>query len=218
MKIKYVFYIFLLISIASCNKTTSKKKLETVVKDTIITNKIKVVYNEIKLNSKAKKAVENWTEYQKIDEFIKQFSNISMTDALFNANELSELAQQLKDTIRVEKFKTSTVKIRLNVLHNEALRLADMSTINNITETEVQKENENILNAYSALNLKINNIISQENLNSKVDEFIDEVINSSNKNELLNKDKQPIINKQPKKNEISNGNKLIKKPLDTIPK
>lgn len=218
MKIKYVFYIFLLISISSCNKTTSKKELEAVVKDTIKTNKIKIIHNEIKLNSKAKKAVENWTEYQKIDEFIKQFSNISMTDALFNANELSELAQQLKDTIRVEKFKISSVKIRLNVLHNETLRLADMATINNISEKEVQKENENILNAFSALNLKINNIISQENLNSKVEEFIEEVINSSNKNKLLNVDKQPTKNRQPKKYKIFDGNKLRKKPLDTIPK
>lgn len=184
MKIKYAFYIFLLISIASCNKTTSKKELEIVVKDTIKSIKIKMVYTEVELNSKAKKAVENWTEYQKIDEFIKQYHNISLTDALFNANELSELSQQLKDTIRVDKFKISSVKIRLNVLHNEALRLADMSTINNITEAEVQKENENILNAYSALNLKINNIIIQENLNSKVDEFIDEIVNSSNPDKL----------------------------------
>ncbi len=183
MKIAPVIIIILFASLLSCNRTTSKKEIE-VVQDTIKTSKIKAVYTEIKLNSKAKKAVENWIEYQKIDEFIVQFHNISLTDAIFNANELAELSQQLKDSIRVEKFKTSSVKIRLNVLHNETLRLSDLATIPKISELEIQKENENILNAYSALNLKINNIIRQENLNNELDEFIEQVSNSTNTNQL----------------------------------
>jgi hypothetical protein len=136
---------------------------------------IKTDYIEVKLNPEAKIEVEDWTEYQKMNDFIGQYNNISMIDALFNANELSELAQQLKDTIRVKKFKIPSVKIRLNVLHSEALRLADMSSISSISEEEIKKENENILNAFSALNLKINNIIVQENLNEDVSKFIKEI-------------------------------------------
>ncbi len=177
-----MFIIFA--SLFSCNKTSSKKEIQ-VVRDTLKITKIKANYIEIKLNSKSKKAVENWVEYQKMDEFIVQYHNISLTDAIFNSNELSELAQQMKDSIRIENFKTPSVKIRLNVLHNETLRLADMATIPKISQLEVQKENENILNAYSALNLKINNIISQENLNKELLEFIDQVSSSSNTNQLL---------------------------------
>ena len=62
-------------------------------------------------------------------------------------------------------------------LHNETLRLADMETIPSITESEVIEENNNILDAYSALNLKINNIVNQENLNQELSSFVDEVLN-----------------------------------------
>lgn len=192
MKILSALIIGLFIGLISCNKTVSKKKEIDVVQDTLKTGKIKANYSEIKLNSKAKKVVENWTEYQKFNEFIGQYNNISITDALFNANELSELAQQLKDTIRVEKFKIPSVKIRLNVLHNESLRLADMATIPKISEIEVQNENENILNAYSALNLKINNIVNQENLNNELNEFINQVSNSSNTNQLQHESNDSI--------------------------
>jgi hypothetical protein len=174
MKIKWLFFGLLLILVFSCRKSISKEELTTASDSTNI-KLLKTDYPEVKLNSEAKKEVEEWTEYQKMNDFIKQYRNISSIDALFNANELSELAQQLKDTIRVEKFEIPSVKIRLNVLHSETLRLADMASINNISEEEIKNENENILNAFSALNLKINNIIIQENLNSDVSKFIEEI-------------------------------------------
>jgi len=174
MKIKWLFFGLLLMLVFSCRKSISKEELTTASDSTNI-KLLKTNYPEVKLNSEAKKEVEEWTEYQKMNDFIKQYRNISSIDALFNANELSELAQQLKDTIRVEKFEIPSVKIRLNVLHSETLRLADMASINNISVEEIKNENENILNAFSALNLKINNIIIQENLNSDVSKFIEEI-------------------------------------------
>ncbi len=174
MKIKWILFLILLVMIFSCRKSISKDELVTVT-DSTATNILKMDHVVVELNPKAQKEVEDWKEYQKMNEFIKQYHNISAIDALFNANELSELAQQLKDTIRVEKFEIPSVKIRLNVLHSETLRLADMASINNVGEEEIKNENENILNAFSALNLKINNIIIQENLNKDVSEFIKEV-------------------------------------------
>ena len=178
MSTKSILFIFIITVFFSCDKKTPKEDI-LIKKDTLQISKTIINKIEVKLNSKAKKTIENWNEYQKFDEFLMQYRNISSSDALLNANELSELAKQLKDSIRIEKFQIPSVKIRLNVLHNETLRLADMSTINNINETDVFNENKNILNAFSALNLKINNLISQENLNSDVDKFIDEIINSS---------------------------------------
>jgi len=174
MKIKWFLFGFLLVLVFSCRKSISKEELVTASDSTAI-KLLKPDYAEVELNPEAKKEVEDWTEYQKMNDFIKQYKNISAIDALFNANELSELAQQLKDTIRVEKFEIPSVKIRLNVLHSESLRLADMASINNISEEEIKNENENILNAFSALNLKINNILLQENLNYDVSEFIEEI-------------------------------------------
>ena len=161
----------------SCRKSIPKEELISIPDSTAI-KLLKTDYEEVKLNPEAIKEVEEWTEYQKMNDFIKQYNSISVVDALFNANELSELAQQLKDTIRVKKFEIPSVKVRLNVLHSETLRLADMVSINSISEEEIKSENENILNAFSALNSKINNIIIQENLNEDVSKFIKEIKSS----------------------------------------
>ncbi len=175
MLLKKVILLSLIALFISCTKTISRKNNE-ISRDSLIGNTNKVKLQIAKLNSKAIKLVETWDEYQNIDELLKQYQNINSNLALLNAKELAVLAKQLKDSIRVEILKIPSVKIRLNVLHNETLRLADMNTIPSITEEEVVEENSNILNAYSALNLKINNIVNQENLNEELSSFIDEVL------------------------------------------
>jgi len=111
-----------------------------------------------------------------------------MSEALLNSVELSELALQLKDSVRVEKLNIPEVKIRLNVLYSETLRLADMSTIPTITEELVAEENNNVINAFSALNLKINNMNSREKINEELSEFIDEVLEEK-KNDSVDPEK-----------------------------
>ena len=175
MFLKNILFLIIIISLLSCNKSISKKNRE-IVRDSLISNTSKLNHPIVKLSNKAKILVTTWDEYQNMDELIKQYQNISASLALLNAKELSVLARQLKDSIHIEKLNIPSVKIRLHVLHNETLRLADMETIPSITESEVSEENENILNAYSALNLKINNIVSQENLNEQVSSFVDEVL------------------------------------------
>jgi len=174
MKLKFIFYSLFLFTFSSCSKTDSKKEL-TSKKDTTFINVSKTKYSIAKLSPKSKDIVKDWKEYQSFDELIHQYQNISTNDALLNAKDLSVLAQQLKDSIRIEKLSIPSVKIRLNVLYNESLRLDDMSTINHMKEQEINEETKNILDAFSALNLKINNIINQENLNNEVNEFIDQV-------------------------------------------
>lgn len=183
MLLKKVILLSLIALIVSCTKTISRKNNE-ISRDSLIGNTDMVNFQISKLNSKSLKLVETWDEYQNIDELLNQYQNINANLALLNAKELAVLAKQLKDSIRVERLKIPSIKIRLNVLHNETLRLADMSTIPSITEKEVVEENNNILNAFSALNLKINNIVNQENLNEELNSFIDEVLqlNDSLKN------------------------------------
>lgn len=175
MLLKKVILLSLIALFVSCTKTISRKNNE-ISRDSLIGNTDMVNFQISKLNSKSIRLVETWDEYQNIDELLNQYQNINANLALLNAKELAVLAKQLKDSIRVERLKIPSIKIRLNVLHNETLRLADMSTIPSITEKEVVEENSNILNAFSALNLKINNIVNQENLNEELDSFIDEVL------------------------------------------
>jgi len=176
MPIKNLFLVLIAISILfSCNNLNSKKDLNS-DENKKQTSNIKTNHTIVGLTPKAQKMIQNWKEYQNINEYIQQYQQISINNSLLNAKHLSDLAQQLKDSISIEKLNIPSVKIRLNVLYNETLRLADMATINQITETEVIQENNNIINAYSALNIKLNNITSQEHLNNEVNTFINEVI------------------------------------------
>lgn len=173
MRITGLFLLFFTLLI-SCNRKDAKVQLANKL-DSIQSNKIVLTHHIIDLNNKAKADVAPWKEYQKFNNFIQQYENISYSDALFNAKELATLSQQLKDSIRIEKFQNPAVKIRLNVINTISLRLADIATIPNISEDKIQTESDNLIQAFSALNLKINNMLSQEDLNDQVKSFIQEV-------------------------------------------
>lgn len=142
----------------SCNFFKKKTKEAEIKVDSVkSTQKINSAPSKL-LGVNAKKAVEKWTEYQKVSELIKEYNNVSVLEALQNAAELSVATQKLRDSVKVEKLKNVTVKTRLNVLHNEVLRLKDMSKIPSISDKEVKEEVVKIRYLYDALNSKINDI------------------------------------------------------------
>lgn len=159
----------------SCKKNKQKIEEENSV-NILESSLIKSAQPIQRLNSESEILIASWPEYQNFDELISQYQEITLSDALLNSVELSELAKQLKDSIRVEKLNIPEVKIRLNVLYTETLRLADMSTIPTITEELVTRENNNVIDAYSALNLKINNMNAQDKLNEDISKFVDEIL------------------------------------------
>ena len=172
-----IFYFMLVLILISCK---NKEKSDQ-VKASFNQERLNIIKSDkpiIPLNTKAEDLVKTWAEYQNFEELVNQYQEITVSEALLNSVELSVLAQQLKDSIRVEKLNIPEVKIRLNVLYSETLRLADMSSIPTITEESVKQENNNMIEAFSALNLKINNMNLQDALNSEISKFVDEVLES----------------------------------------
>ncbi|MFK5958352.1 MAG: hypothetical protein QM495_05695 [Lutibacter sp.] len=158
MKQIFSFLLFILFLNYSCNRVKNVQEVSE-ISDTLKTNSSRIV-NTISetLIPVAKKEVAVWKEYKNVDEFILKYYNISTTEALDNAKELSELVQIMKDSVRVDLLKQLNITARINVLYNEALRLADMATISSITNEEVKEEVEKIVEVYSAMNSKINTI------------------------------------------------------------
>ena len=157
---KRLIYLFVIILAGAVSCTKNKPKTQVIsTQDSlkIANSRIEVSLGEVLIPS-AKKAVNHWREYHDVDEFLTQFYNISTTEALSNAKELSVLVTLMKDSIRVKDLKIPSVIARLNVLENETLRLADMATISSIKNTEVKDEVTSILTVYSALNSKINTL------------------------------------------------------------
>jgi len=157
---KYLFYLFVIILIGTVSCSKNKPKTQVVSKQDslkIVNSRIEVPLGEILIPS-AKKSVANWREYEDVDDFITPFYNISTSEALSNAKELSDLVILMKDSIRINDLKTPSVIARINVLENETLRLADMATIPSIKNSEVKDEVTSILTVFSALNSKINTL------------------------------------------------------------
>lgn len=164
--------IALLLSCKNKNEQTTEEYSEQL--KTVTT--IKSAHRIVPLNEKSEELLKDWPEYEKFSELVGQYQEITLTDALLNSKELSEVAKQLRDSIRIERLDIPSIKMRLNVLHSETMRLADMSTIPTITETSILKENNNVIQAFSALNLKINNMYSMEKLNDEISAFVNEVM------------------------------------------
>lgn len=158
MKTIYPFLFLILLFSISCttNKRTEANE-ETIDSLGLISNRITNTIGET-LNPSAKEVLDTWQGYKDVDAYMLNYYNITASDALNSANQLSELIQKMKDSIPIESLNKPNVIARFNVLYNETLRLADMATIPSISEEEVSQEVKQILKLYSALNSKINTI------------------------------------------------------------
>ncbi len=112
--------------------------------------------------------VSNWMPYTQLRSFMKVFDNTSTNEALTNALELKGLLKTLKEGTPPVVFNSPSFKARINVLHSEGLRLADMTYISAITSEEVRAQVTKIMEAYSALNAKINALLLQLTLEERI--------------------------------------------------
>lgn len=168
---KYIipFLLIILLTGFSCNKNKEVQEVSE------IADSLKLDANHIEnrigetLIPEANEALENWKEYQHVDELLLKYYSITTLQALADAKELSELVRQMKDSISIEKLKTPNIIARINVLHNETLRLADMATIPSISKEEVKEEVGNIIEIYSAMNSKINTIYKSESIQNMLE-------------------------------------------------
>ena len=154
-----VFFIFL----ASCQSKKSNQ-LENDNGIKIDSTKVVVSGIGITLNNDVKQNLNSWIEYQEVDALISKYQRISVIDALTTSVELANSVKMLNDSIRIEELEIDEVKTRLAVLYNQSLRLKDMSNITSIKQEEVTAEIQNILEAFSAINAKINNVYLKKSL------------------------------------------------------
>ncbi len=168
---KYIipFLLIILLTGFSCNKTKDvqevSEKADSLKFDA---NRIENRIGET-LIPEAKVVLDNWKEYQLVDEMLLKYYSISTLEALSNADELSRLVKMMKDSIKIENLKKPNIIARINVLENETLRLADMATIPSISKKEVKEEVNNIVAIYSAFNSKINTIYKSESIQNMLE-------------------------------------------------
>jgi hypothetical protein len=195
-----VFVIFF-----SCDK----KKVELVQKQEI-KSLLRVVKNynvAEKVNPLFIKDIEDWEELKAVDNFLSRFKKASPNEILSNALELKELVKSLKDGIKAPLFENASFNTRVNILQNETLRLSDMTFIPSIKSEEVTMQTDKIMNAFSAVNSKVNSILLKKGFEDDIDLDIDYIGLDSTKIDSVSR---KSINTKLEDNKIPNKNFLKK--------
>ena len=161
----FIILIFLNLGCSNGNKNKSESQNDTISES--VPENISHSIGEV-LSPEAREIVDSWKEYTQIENMMVDYYNISIEEAIINAQELSNATLQFKDSIRVDRFKEPDLKMRLNILNNIALRLNDMGQIPQISGEEVKNEVSNLVRVFSSINSKLNNILSQENLEKEL--------------------------------------------------
>ena len=155
---KYTYLLVVLVFTLSCqgNKETDKAKkpklLMSLAETHPATESVLPAYL---------KEVKDWKELHAIDSFFVKFRKITPNEALSNAVELKDLIQRLNKSIKPEKFNAASLTARINILYNEALRLADLTEIGAINAQEVNAQVAKTMVAFSNVNTKINNTLAK---------------------------------------------------------
>ena len=148
------------------------------------------------------KEIETWKELKAVDNFLSRFKKVSPNEILGNALELKGLVQSLKDSIKPTLFESASFNTRIDILQNETLRLADMTSIPAIKAEEVTMQTDKIMNAFSAINSKVNSILLKKGFEDDIDLDIDYIgldstkIDSVSRKSINTKFKEKMLNKK----------------------
>ena len=212
---KYFLFSLLFVVFFSCKKKKQdgiqkqdSKPLLSVVKEYGVTEKVNALFL---------KDVEDWQELKAVDDFLSRFKKVSPNEVLSNALELESLVSSLKDSVKPELFDIPSFIARINILHNETLRLSDMTFIAAIKAAEVTAQTEKIISAFSGVNSKVNTILSKKRFedaigtdilfigldSTKIDSISKKAIKKNFEGNLLNKKKSKSgFSEKPKRLEL----------------
>lgn len=160
MILKKIIYISVFVAIFSCN--TKQKETLLPKEDQPSMSVVRKYPSAKEIRPVYKEETENWTQLKAVADFLDRFKNVSANEILSNAIELEALVAALKKEESPDLFKTASFKARVNILHNESLRLLDMRSIPAITVDEVDAQTKKIIVAFSSVNEKINTTLSKK--------------------------------------------------------
>lgn len=170
----------------------------------------------VKVDAAFLKDIEEWQELKAVDSFLKRFKKASPNEVLSNALELESLVKSLKDSVKPSLFNVLAFKARINILHNETLRLSDMTFIPAIKATEVNVQTAKIISAFSAVNSKVNTILLKKRFEDAIEVDVKFIgldstqIDSVSKKAINKKFEKRLLNEKNSKLLFSEKSKKIK--------
>lgn len=165
--VKFLNFLWIALLFLSC-EGNQKQATKVVKKSEFSTNQKHAIKESIQGN--ASKKIDDWQEYETVKGFLEQYKSISPNEALNNSKELNDLVKSMKDSVKPDFLESNSFNARVNLLHNETLRLYDMSAISSIKFTEVNEQVTKVMNAFSSVNSKINTLVKQAELDAQVND------------------------------------------------
>jgi len=174
---KSIYIVLLTLVILSCKKDPKQvaEEISDIEEQNVIVSNIGV-----QLNSTVKESISSWSQFTMLTEIIEDYTSITKNQALDRAKDVSNMTKDVIDRIGPELLDKPYMKIRFNVVYNQALRLDDMSTIPNISDEEVEIEVAKLLAAFSSVNDKINSIYMIDEFDKKFIIELQEAIDTVN--------------------------------------
>ncbi|SDS49226.1 hypothetical protein SAMN05216503_3234 [Polaribacter sp. KT25b] len=197
---KNSFLFLVLVVFFSCDK--KKDEVVEVQETKSVLSVVKNYGVAQKVDTTFLKDIEDWQELKAVDLFLSRFKKASPNEILSNALELKELVKSLKDSVKPALFENPSFNTRIDILDNEVLRLSDMTFIPAIKADEVSKQTEKIINAFSAVNSKVNSILLKERFQDEIELDLDFIgldstkIDSVSRKSINNKLKDKRLNRK----------------------
>jgi len=222
--VKKIYALLVLLVAYSCQSKTQEDSKKPVKKEK--SSEVEQHPLKTKIHSEFVKEVEEWKEYKVLEEFMVKFYKTSPNEALSNALELKNVVTSLKDSIKPAVFQSPSFDARVNVLYNEAERLADITFIPVIKKEEINAQVEKIVQAFAAFNSKINAVLSQKKFEDEITVSSDNIgldrskMDSISQKTLSDIDKKPPVKKfipnqkLPKFKKNRNGKKNLKREIE----
>lgn len=196
-----LYFLFFLV-IFSCKKTEQNTTIDPKDKPSLSVVQAHKMFDKVSPNFENK--IEDWKSLHNVTVFLERFKKASANEILSNALELKGLSKSLKDSIKPDLFNLPSVNARLNIFHNESLRLADMTNIPAITAVEVHNQTDKVIDAFSSINSKVNTIFIKKRFEESIDIDVSYIGLDTTKidsvsRKSINKRLEKLDDKQPRK-------------------
>lgn len=169
----YVLILLVFCFFLSCKKEAQPES-NTVSQEKIVQKKIDLV-KILPLDKEASKEIDGWTAYQNIDDALKKYVKMTSVEIKGNAIELKQLLDSLKEKTPITVLNTPAFSARKHVFETEVLRLWDMTNIAAIQSEEFMFQMNKVIEAFNAINSKINAVYLEQSLEDDLDlEIIDQ--------------------------------------------
>ncbi len=158
--------IILFFSIVSCKKEAEKNDINVSEISSLRTVVEHPAPGEVSIDFQME--IAEWNELNGLKTFFVRFKKASPKEVLSNSLELRDFIKLFKESQKSILFQNPSFETRVNILYNESLRLADMNSIPAITAKEVNTQVDKIINAFSAVNAKINTTLSKKKFEDEI--------------------------------------------------